>query len=435
MSQTEKDLILQESVEYFRARPVYQKIFRKIKMKYAGLGRLGGTVQLVNLKKEEKEQLSGFFQKDYAENKTVTISVKMMEKCLASSRFSALTWEEILEAYFGERLLIRKEAENAQREEREQYFTESVKALPAGRGKDWLESVLKEQSEGYLYLMQLYKEDRKKLSQILENVMRAVAELEKMKTAKEKELFPVFAAKMTGDPHAFDEGHAEEKLLFYYLQSRGKKMEEAFSKAEYKNMVYFEAGLLKDEVSNDVLAYGVHGKKADGSVHAGMEGFWECREPVKLTLQTIGKLESIWGETDMVYVVENPAVFSVLIQEHPDWTVICGNGQLRLAVWVLLEHFPGTTVFYYAGDFDPEGLMIAQRLKYRYQDRLKLWHYHVSWYQEHLSAVTLSDRRLKKLERIQIEELLEMKAAMLREKKAAYQETMIWQLCEYHEGG
>ena len=42
--------------------------------------------------------------------------------------------------------------------------------------------------------------------------------------------------------------------------------------------------------------------------------FLENREPVKLTLQTIGRLEKVCGQSSQVYVVENPAVFSVLIR-------------------------------------------------------------------------------------------------------------------------
>ena len=83
----------------------------------------------------------------------------------------------------------------------------------------------------------------------------------------------------------------------------------------------------------------------------------------------------VCGQGQQVYVVENPAVFSVLIRKYPERTVICGNGQLRLAVLVLMDKFSCDTVFWYAGDFDPEGLLIAQKLKLRYGERLNLWMY------------------------------------------------------------
>lgn len=66
---------------------------------------------------------------------------------------------------------------------------------------------------------------------------------------------------------------------------------------------------MKDEVSNDALAYGIHGWKPDGGLHEGIEVFLRIERACKLTLQTIGRLEKVCGQSSQVYVVENPAVF------------------------------------------------------------------------------------------------------------------------------
>ena len=105
--------------------------------------------------------------------------------------------------------------------------------------------------------------------------------------------------------------------------------------------------------------------------------------------------------------------------------MICGNGQLRLAVLILMDKFSSDTVFQYAGDFDPEGLLIAQKLKLRYGERLKLWKYRVDLYETYLSEVELSDRRMKKLEQVYIQELQEIKEVMYKKRRAAYQESMM----------
>lgn len=126
-----------------------------------------------------------------------------------------------------------------------------------------------------------------------------------------------------------------------------------------------------------------------------------------------------------MYVVENPAVFSVLFQKCPENTFICGNGQVNLAVLVLMDKLAAHHSFYYAGDFDPEGLLIAQRLKLRYKDRLSLWNYRKDLYEKYHSTVELSSERLKKLENIKAEELQEIKEILKRKKQAAYQETML----------
>ncbi len=426
MDKTEKNKLLEECMLYFKARPVYQKLFLKMRDKYASLGHFGGTVLFASLSREEKEQLGGFFQRDYTINKTITISADLMKRCLASSKFAGLTWELILETYFGEPLQVKKEIELAESKRREDYFTEILESISDESGREWLHHVLEEKKEGYLLIMQLYKEKPEELRNILTYVTTGIANLKVFQDKSQKELLPVFSANITGNPHYFDEGKTGEKLLFNYLRERNFDLkQEGLSRVEYKNRIYYEAGILKDEVSNDVLAYGIHGWKPEGSLHEGIEGFFENQEPVKLTLQTIGRLEKVCGQSQQIYVVENPAVFSGLIREHPEQTVICGNGQLRLAVLVLMDKFACDTIFWYAGDFDPEGLLIAQKLKLRYGERLKLWKYEVNLYETYLSEVELSDRRIKKLEQIYIQELQEIKEVMYKKRRAAYQESMM----------
>lgn len=426
MDKTEKNKLLEECMLYFKARPVYKKLFLKMRDKYAGLGHFGGTVQLTSLSREEKNQLGGFFQKDYTVNKTITISADLMERCLASSKFAGLTWKLILETYFGESLQAKKELELTEAKRREDYFAEILEQISDESGREWLHRVLAEKKEGYSLIIQLYKENPEELRDIITYVTAGIAKLKVFQDKKRKELLPVFSANITGNPHYFDEGRPGEKLLFHYLSERNFDLkQEGLSRVEYKNRIYYESGILKDEVSNDALAYGIHGWKTEGGLHKGIEGFFENQEPVKLTLQTIGRLEKICGQSQQVYVVENPAVFSVLIRKHPEWTVICGNGQLRLAVLVLMDKFMCDTVFWYAGDFDPEGLLIAQKLKLRYGDRMNLWKYEVNLYETYLSEVELSDRRIKKLEQVYIQELQEIKEVMCKKRRAAYQESMI----------
>ena len=98
---------------------------------------------------------------------------------------------------------------------------------------------------------------------------------------------------------------------------------------------------------------------------------------------------------------------------------------MNLAVLVLMDKLAEHHSFYYAGDFDPEGLLIAQRLKLRYKDRLSLWNYRKDLYEKYHSTVELSSERLKKLENIKAEELQEIKEILKRKKQAAYQETML----------
>lgn len=428
-AETEK---LKACTGYFSTRSVYRKLFAGFRKKYESLGRFGGSVTLMDVTAEEREQLGGFLQRDYAAKERITVSAGLMEKALASSRFAGLSWEEILEAYFGETLTVKKELIREAKEEQNRFFEEVLAHCPQGAGREWLGSVLREQSGGWQLITRLYAESPGKLMEILRNVTDAIDQLPAFdsESGGTAELLAVFAAKVTGNPHSFDEGTAQEKLLMIFLESHfGEKDTDMLSPSEYRTKLLGRAGILRDELSNDVLVYGIRAWKRNGMLHEGIEGFLKNREPVKLSLRTIMDLSDVRGQgTDQknpVYVMENPAVFAVFTESHPKCAAICGGGQIRLAVMMLMDALRYSSVFYYSGDYDPEGLQIAQRLKQRYGDGLRLWNYSEKLYEKYLSPVVLTDARLKKLENIYLKDLDLVKSAMLRRKRAAYQEAMI----------
>ena len=79
---------------------------------------------------------------------------------------------------------------------------------------------------------------------------------------------------------------------------------------------------------------------------------------------------------------------------------------------------------WYAGDFDPEGLLIAQKLKQYYQGEFYYWHMTAADYEKSRSLEVISPRRLKILEKIVDEQLMETAEAIKVEKVAGYQENM-----------
>lgn len=114
---------------YFKKHPIFHKIFTGFQKKYESLGHLGGTVVLHHLTKDEKLQLSGFFQKDFYENKTVTISMNRMEKALKSSKFELLDWMDILESYFGQKIIWKQEVLQRENEKQKVFFNKILKEI------------------------------------------------------------------------------------------------------------------------------------------------------------------------------------------------------------------------------------------------------------------------------------------------------------------
>lgn len=443
----ECDKKLEECIQYFRQRPVYHKLFVKVWDKYQSLGHFGGTVRLSGLTQEECGLLGGFFQRDFWGKEPVSISAAAMEKALGNSRFSGLSWERILQGYFRKELVGKKEQRLQEDMRRDRFFAGILDAAPAGSGRAWLEETLRTKGEGYLLLRKQYREQPHKLEENLRLLMRAIHRLPFLSAGEEQaacELLAVFAAETTGDPHFFDAGTPGEQLLTAFLKQKlsetlvredfqretagipGTEGQRELLTVEGKARLFYEAGLLRDELSNNTLVYGITGMGKDGEPHEGISGFLKRREPLQITLMTMRKLARVCPQKEKrVYIVENPAVFSKLMRAWPEAAIVCGNGQIRLAALVLLDLFDAETAFLYAGDYDPEGLQIAQRLKECYGERLRLWKYSREFYERYQSDVEISAKSLKKLEHVYLPELQEIKQAMLQKKKAAYQEAML----------
>jgi uncharacterized protein (TIGR02679 family) len=80
---------------------------------------------------------------------------------------------------------------------------------------------------------------------------------------------------------------------------------------------------------------------------------------------------------------------------------------------------------YYSGDFDPEGLKMADRLAGRYGENLSLWHFTREDYFASMPSVSLSEERLAKLQSVSSPKLQPVKQEIERCKKAGYQEAIL----------
>ena len=419
---------INEAVEYFKKKPVYEKLFNEFKKKYESHGKIGGIAVLTGLSTGDKEDISSFLMKDFTSEEEVRVSAKLFEKALLKSRFSSLTTLDIITHYFGIKLRTNKEKSEEDVGKRAEYLAELTGYTDKAYIKEWLTGVFCTGADGAVVIARSYNADKNELKIILQKLIKAIPMLPYFQGGKKKELLAVFAAQAAGNPHFFDDNTLAGNLLTAFLRDYFRfGYEDDLSEAENRSKVLFKAGLIKDTLSNDVIAYGIRGRCVDGSLHQGMEGFLHQKEPVKLSLLTLANLEETFTNSidRRVYIVENPAVFSILTSRFPEKAFICSYGQIRRAVFMLLDLFDKNTVFSYAGDFDPEGLLIAERLKKRYGDRLIFWKYEPDIYLKYMSEEKLTNQRIKKLDGVRDAALLKIAELMREEGRAAYQESML----------
>lgn len=419
---------INEAVEYFKKKPVYEKLFNEFKKKYESHGKIGGIAVLTGLNTGDKEDISGFLMKDFTSEEEVRVSAKLFEKALLKSRFSSLTTLDILTHYFGIKLRTNKEKSEEDVGKRAEYLAELTGYTDKAYIKEWLTGVFCTGADGAVVIARSYNADKNELKIILQKLIKAIPMLPYFQGGKKKELLAVFAAQTAGNPHFFDDNTLAGNLLTAFLRDYFRfGYEDDLSEAENRSNVLFKAGLIKDTLSNDVIAYGIRGRCVDGSLHQGMEGFLHQKEPVKLSLLTLANLEETFTNSvdRRVYIVENPAVFSILTSRFPEKSFICSYGQIRRAVFMLLDLFDKNIVFSYAGDFDPEGLLIAERLKKRYGDRMAFWKYESEMYIKYMSEEKLTKQRIKKLDGVRDAALLKIAELMREERRVAYQESML----------
>ena len=475
---SEDEKLQAECRRYFQERPVFGKLLRGFREKYLSYGRFTGTVTLKNLKESEREDLEGFLLRNYHGKKSASVSAERFEKALSGSRFAGISGKDVLELYFREPVEGRKE--QRQREDRQwTALLDRAKKEAGSLAVRWLDEISEMQSGGFSerrrgtaessretaggFLSYLKKRDREaggNLDEAERLLMLGVRILDALPVGKVSDpsgmparYLAVFAAEITGNPHAFDAGTKDgkylEMLVEWYVQrteteegadgEHGGKVESRGGRENRKSGVdrgfpafrkqrlYLKAGLLQDDVSNYALAAGIRAKNRKGKLHAGMEGFLEEGEPVQIPLSVIAGWKSASCPGNRMYIAENPSVYAVLCGK---WDRKCGlmcmNGQPRFSSLLLLDLLAqsGTEVWY-AGDIDPEGLLIAQRLNRYYQGEFHFWHMSADDYEMCMSAEEISQRRQKMLEKVEDPQLKETAEALQKSGKAGYQENML----------
>ncbi len=454
---SEKAQLLADCVRYFRENPGFHRMFRELKEKYRSFGAVGGSIQLANLQPEEKSALSGLLRKDYTRQKSAVLKVARIAAALGWTRFAGLDLEEVVLAYWGTEILPKRKERQDYLARRQEYFDAigreisrrdfSGQKFPgqevAGRAAgDWLAGAFIPGNNAYKTLITRYDQNPEGLRRDLLAVGRALNELPYL--SGEKVQLPLFASRIAADPHYFDDGAGAGQLLIYGLMHifGARKPETAAEKAE----LLYRGGLYNNEVPNFTICSGLLGYVKGGEPHQGWLGFYRAGEPLQVSLGNLSRLERVESPRGVAFVVENPAVFAALLSKtdiaSPSTAsptaassavapppLVCTNGQVNLASLVLLDLLAKSGArLLYSGDFDPEGLLIADKLKGRYGAGLEFWHYMALDYKKTLSPQKIAPRRLKQLSRLRSNELASLGRVIAEIGYAGYQELLIDEL-------
>lgn len=467
------DELREACLAYFRSMPVFERLLSQFCEKYRSYGCFCGSARLNIRSEDEREALEGFFARSYHNQKTATISAQAFRRALEHTRFVELSLEEILEAFAGAPLSGKREEESRRKAciarcwkaaigqqeayadceasrqllhelravaEKEEPAISSEDVPSIGAIDNTAHTCTSEEAVTALYrqLMSGRQElvENKLLCALTEDLhilVRALEILNRLCVEKRYQYLPVFAAVLFGDPHRLDPGTRDAHLLQLLLQwleiQRGVEADEMNSIPSLRRQArYLSAGILLDDVSNYAMLCGVEAIGRDGLVHAGMAGFAADGAPVNVPLSVITGWAQLRCRDNTLWIVENPVVYAVLCERFGRTrSLMCMNGQPRLSAWLILRllRAAGTRV-YYAGDFDPEGLCIAEKVQQSLlPGQCVFWHMSEADYRSAQSRKPIEARRMKMLDHLQ-DSLLKTTAVLIRKQGVAgYQENIL----------
>ena len=457
----------QEAAAYFKERPGFKRFLQALRVKWQQYGRGAGWIVLEEASGEEQQALAGILGRQMPDGK-LRIATKEFEAALAGTKFAPLTLEALLAAYFHQPLVTNTCKRQQEAAAKAEFFTGLIRDA-AGQVGAWLQEAGAQKQFGQALLLAAYKKDSEELRTVCLNLAQAAKLLfgeTGMRTGAPgggRLRLPLLSARVSGNPHYFDYANLAGKLLVDFLSwQTGQQLQRTFQKrpsasargeaagagtlpvstaagagacpvpgnAEERLALYYQCGLQPDDISSCVVLTGVTLYTGAGRPHPAYEAFNRLKEPYMVNMLNLASIMAADCVSKKVYIVENQTVFAALSADlkKPGAALICTAGQVRTAALIVLDYlFASGCHFYYSGDLDPEGILIAAKLKQRYYNQLNFWHMSAEDYQKSLSGKTVSDSRLRQLEALG-EEWRPVSLLLKQKRRAGYQELLLAEL-------
>lgn len=398
------------------------------KKQYEKYGTCKGSIDLA-LNDSNRECISGLMGKDYYGVDCVHITFRQLQKAILNTKYENCDFNEVLKMYFNQRVLTNKYRQEQEQMRVQNIFKQFFKQ--EGKSQQWIYNTYTNRDSVYIRIAQASKENEQKCINTVCVVMKALNHLPMWKNKKEN--ISIFASYHTKNPHAFD-----KNTFAYYLMMHGIVY---FLKVDFpktnleQNEILYRAGLYQDGISNYCSVARLQAFNENNQPHLGWAGFYDSYEALNVNMDNLLHIHFITC-CDRVYIVENPSVFQALLKKIKKEKIekiglVCTNGQLNYSAYLLLDILVNSNIeIYYSGDMDPEGLLIADKIKQRYPS-IKLWCYDVRQYEISKSKEQATDQRMHMLDALKDETLIRIGKCISENKnRVGYQENMIE---EYHK--
>lgn len=403
-----------ELAEYLKSKKGLDRLFGKLREKYISLGVHSGSIYIDSITEIESVDIGNLLGKKIEQGSSIKTSFKEITKKIEQGRFAGFDWEELFKYYFKDRVISKKDQREISSNEESAFFKKLLDNNSTNQYVGYMRSIIEEKSDIYKIMRTKYRKDKDELEKEFASILKLLNNIPKAPIS-----LPVFAS-VTGNPHYLDFNKSESNLFFRVLSSI--KNTEYPKSPQDRAALLSEINVYMDPISNFVITYKLTGDSI-------LEELNKRNQVVNLNLLNINHIENIDTQNKKVFIFENPSILNTLMDLNVP--MIITSGIPNLALYRLLEKLSmNGNEMYYNGDFDPEGLLIAEKLKQRYP-KLKLFCYDQTDYEMAASQEEINSSRLKKLDSIMTPELSKIKDILLKEKLAGYQEKNMQRIEEY----
>lgn len=377
----------------------FTNMLTALKNKYITYGKCVGNINIKPETQAEADKLSIFLCLYIKPNVVNRVKISHIQKCLDESVFDGITVEDLIKLFYPN-VVTNKE------------FKDKTENIVFNKLSEYRNIYKDSHIIKILYSDEILKKIKYLIlndNLLLNNILKSLDNLPCINN--EIVDLAIFSSIVTGNPHYYDlDTHNSNvfiKFICYLLDIN------YFNTRKEKIKILECAGIIIDNVSNYVITYNLGGNEM-------LDSFKNNLTPLTLNLANIKKIDEVIAKNNKLLIVENPSFISKVIDKNINYSVIVTSGNSNLVVYKLLEKIKNVEI-YFNGDFDPEGLLIAQNFKIRFPN-IKFVGYNKVYYKNGISSKVIADARLKKLSNINDSDLNTIKKMLMDNKKASYQE-------------
>ena len=413
---------LVQCVEYFKSRPQYKRIMQCILKNYQSYGGPAGNVIIKDASYEECMAATEIVspRRPYAPP-LLKFKLSDFEKGIAETRFGNLNLQQIIETYFNTEIVSSRDRKNSEDEQKRNFWEKMISDSENSCCQDWFKEMYHSQNYGYRSVMTEYRTSRKNAEKLMGYLKEAIDICSVISYPVQ---LAVLSARVTGNPHFFDKSNPAGRLLLQGISYISGINLTGLSETEKE--IYSAFNIEPDTVSGAAAAIGLRLFDSEHNEHPGYKYFADKGEVCLVSVSGLSNIEYADCDRKTVYIVENPMVFSALSDTAAECgaCLVCTFGQIKYSGLRIIDMLAGSGCrIRYSGDFDPEGIQIADRLVLRNKN-IRPWRMSPEDYNSIEKSETINEKRLKMLENISDSELKNTAGLILCSKKSAYQELL-----------